>query len=1083
MGYAWFCNIFSVILSLCFTHLLGLLEFSPRNGELFSIVINNDRLNVFVGGHNKLYNLTKDLQLSREYDACELVNSSRDVCDSDVKVVKENIKSDYMLICGTVAYGACAALYRNGTYSPFIDSTINHSTAKYVGSKSSVFAFFGHDFFGDSLLYVAMGYDGRPLEFYPYTISERRVHRRNGIYQLLYYDKSENYTMTPETLNSSYFDFLYGFEDLTHSYFISNQNNGQEGIISQSCNETNIARQYIETKITCGGSYYIADAFFIGSDNISDKRTLYVVFYDNATDTSRLCSYPQNVIHEYFRSAVWNCNQHLKIPWMAGSYTSCNQPRRDNACNMEIIMRVKDELSASPVYLTAGRVTALTARVEARLGQTVFIGFDNGILKKVHPITNRTLLVTDVAKNKTLGIRRGGLVINDRDQVLYVLCKTKVVLFPLDSCEVYNNCRDCIADLDHCGWCMHRSSNLDRCTKVNECTSATWYKNTCKPRISDVFPNSGPTAGGTLVTISGDFVAESSSSVTVTICNTTCEVNINNTTTDKIQCVTNGTERTEDCDLTVTSRDRVHSNYRLSDSARYKYKKPEAKDIKPTFGPLSGGIPLTVIGLNLDVGSTCHVLVGDKECQLIRRSEKEIICKIPSWNNATNATDCNLFIDNERLRPPNNFRYVPNPIVRDIKPRTFIKSGGTNITLTGSNLNAVGPVFIAFTYGIYVQRGIKECSFSFDGTTMICATPAMAVSDTVPHNVKTQFSHIRSAEDASRYFCQPPSKLIDLDLTVVEDPKVDGDKTEFVYDAGTANDNYTILIQGEDFDFVDPKEISVYVGADACRIVDVSAKNISCIPSFSSYIGQEMKLKIKILCGENLDLSGGFVNYRGKLKSKDDTPSTHITLIVSLVGGLVLFIIVIIIAMLFMKNLGIGLFRKKWQPVDFVVEYSSGRSRVQGESSLENASVQNRENDYQEQTFSKSMDEGASLLSGIDEDLLQTLKGDNLIIERDNLVLGELLGQGHFGCVYKGYLQVVGVKEERIVAVKTLHIDGQRDMDVNGFLKEALIMKDFHHKHVMELVGICVGLDKMPLVVLPYLRHGDLLTYIRDKNN
>lgn len=56
-------------------------------------------------------------------------------------------------------------------------------------------------------------------------------------------------------------------------------------------------------------------------------------------------------------------------------------------------------------------------------------------------------------------------------------------------------------------------------------------------------------------------------------------------------------------------------------------------------------------------------------------------------------------------------------------------------------------------------------------------------------------------------------------------------------------------------------------------------------------------------------------------------------------------------------------------------------------------------------------------------------------------------------------------------------------LDVNSFLKEALVMKDFHHKNVMELVGVCLGINALPIVVLPYMRMGDLLSYIRNISN
>jgi len=51
------------------------------------------------------------------------------------------------------------------------------------------------------------------------------------------------------------------------------------------------------------------------------------------------------------------------------------------------------------------------------------------------------------------------------------------------------------------------------------------------------------------------------------------------------------------------------------------------------------------------------------------------------------------------------------------------------------------------------------------------------------------------------------------------------------------------------------------------------------------------------------------------------------------------------------------------------------------------------------------------------------------------------------------------------------------------FLNEALTMREFRHQHVLQLIGIVIDCDKMPLVILPFMTHGDLLSYIRDDNN
>lgn len=51
-------------------------------------------------------------------------------------------------------------------------------------------------------------------------------------------------------------------------------------------------------------------------------------------------------------------------------------------------------------------------------------------------------------------------------------------------------------------------------------------------------------------------------------------------------------------------------------------------------------------------------------------------------------------------------------------------------------------------------------------------------------------------------------------------------------------------------------------------------------------------------------------------------------------------------------------------------------------------------------------------------------------------------------------------------------------------MKEALIMKDFNHERVLNLIGVTFSReDNLPLVIIPFMKFGDLLTYIRDENN
>jgi len=50
------------------------------------------------------------------------------------------------------------------------------------------------------------------------------------------------------------------------------------------------------------------------------------------------------------------------------------------------------------------------------------------------------------------------------------------------------------------------------------------------------------------------------------------------------------------------------------------------------------------------------------------------------------------------------------------------------------------------------------------------------------------------------------------------------------------------------------------------------------------------------------------------------------------------------------------------------------------------------------------------------------------------------------------------------------------------FLAESLIMKDFHHPHILGLLGVCFNTpDRAPYIVLPFMANGSLKKYLKER--
>ncbi len=59
---------------------------------------------------------------------------------------------------------------------------------------------------------------------------------------------------------------------------------------------------------------------------------------------------------------------------------------------------------------------------------------------------------------------------------------------------------------------------------------------------------------------------------------------------------------------------------------------------------------------------------------------------------------------------------------------------------------------------------------------------------------------------------------------------------------------------------------------------------------------------------------------------------------------------------------------------------------------------------------------------------------------------------------------------------------GVTQKDLNEFLEEATLMKDFDHPNVLNLIGVVLK-EGRPFVLLPLMEHGDLRNYLLNPSN
>uniref|UniRef100_A0A8C6T6R5 Plexin A2 n=1 Tax=Neogobius melanostomus TaxID=47308 RepID=A0A8C6T6R5_9GOBI len=500
---------------------------------------------LYIGAVNRVYKLSGNLTLLVSHDtgpeddnkACYpplIVQPCTEplVATNNVnKLLLIDYSQNRLLACGSLYQGVCKLLRLDDL---FILVEPSHKKEHYLSSVNQTGTMYG------------------VIDYFP-TISSRKLPRDPESSAMLDYELHTDFVSSLIKIPSdtlalvSHFDiyYVYGFASGSFVYFLTVQPEIPENSMSSSgspsdlfytsrivrlCKNDRKFHSYVSLPIGCvknGVEYRLLQAAYLGkpgrvlaaSLNISAQDdVLFTVFskgqkqFHHPPDDSALCIFTIKDINARIKERLQSCYQgegNLELNWLLGKDVQCTKapvPIDDSFCGLDINQPLGGSqlVTGHTLYTeTRDRMTSVTSYVYN--GYCVaFVGTKSGRLKKIRvdgpPHGGVQYETISVIKDGSPVLRDMAFSL-DRNY-LYVMSERQVTQVPVESCEQYGTCGECLSSGDpHCGWCVLHNicSQRNRCERadepyrfaasLNQCVKATIYP-TASPQIA--FPNDVP---------------------------------------------------------------------------------------------------------------------------------------------------------------------------------------------------------------------------------------------------------------------------------------------------------------------------------------------------------------------------------------------------------------------------------------------------------------------------------------------------------------------------------------------------------------------------------------------------------------
>ncbi|XP_013855291.1 plexin A3, partial [Austrofundulus limnaeus] len=349
---------------------------------------------------------------------------------------------------------------------------------------------------GSSRLFIGAAIDGKS-EYFP-TLSSRKLvenEESDNMFLLVYQDEfvSSQIKIPSDTL-STYpaFDiyYVYGFSSRTYVYFLTLQLDTQltqmdaggekfftSKIVRMCSNDTEFY-SYVEFPLGCtkdGVEYRLVQAAYKQKPGrrlaqalglSEDDDILFVVFSQGQKNRSNppretvLCLFTLHDINLAMRDRISSCYRgegFLTLPWLLNKELHCiHTPKQigDDFCGLVLNqplggLRV---IEGHPLYEDRTEGMGAVAAYTYSEHTVVFVGTRSGQLKKIRvdgvlPPAQNALLYETVTVVEGKPILRD-MVFSPDNQFIYLLSDKQVTKLPVESCEQYSSCSDCLGSGD-----------------------------------------------------------------------------------------------------------------------------------------------------------------------------------------------------------------------------------------------------------------------------------------------------------------------------------------------------------------------------------------------------------------------------------------------------------------------------------------------------------------------------------------------------------------------------------------------------------------------------------------------------------